>query len=670
MKSFLQKSNIKLKNKPIFVFVFLMLSLMVVFNLNIENIHAESGTCNAVLDQGLTLDGSELKTNLIYEKTTSSKEECTAKCEEEKSKLSDSQKEYWKDDTCQFKSDSEEKEEQKKKNDNIAKAAGIEKTKSTCDGISFWDPWTIVNCLLLYILKFVGLLLNLAIIIFKKMIDTDALKTIMNNDTIYKVWQVVRDMLNVLFIMTLLFSAFATVFQIDKYNYRKILLNLVIMALLVNFSYPITRFIIDVSNVIMYFFVNTLLNSGTTTGEGAILNYSGIGDIVGNAKVGDSTLYLISAIVFLFILAITILIIGVLLLIRVVALTILIIFSPIGYVGTIIPGSDLAKAAHQWWSSLMNYSFFGPIMVFLIYVAIKMMEATKGFDFADKSLSSNSDVSAFAAKAALACIPIVILWMGILSAKKSSTFGAAAVVNTGMKWGGAIAKSPLTKTGIAGTAKKRWEKFGKTGPLFGSDAVEKREAWLQSKILPKSGYGNKNALRDLDRKKVNEKRKEWKDNGGASAEDIQNGLQSKLAHERKAAALEAAENNGFGQRDAHGNIIHGTDIAQYRAALSAVADDPVYQQLFNSKVEKKHIRLVIENEGGTPAAFDKHLTGLTSEALSKQEGLHENINTAAGAGFRDYVARKVQPDAEYHKELFKKLTKDQRTQYTAAGLNP
>ncbi|MDP1619484.1 MAG: hypothetical protein Q8M12_00635, partial [bacterium] len=107
-------------------------------------------------------------------------------------------------------------------------------------------------CSLIVVLHVAGWVLNIAVILFAWIIDAEKLRAILVHPAIFKSWSLVRDFLNIGFILVLLFSAFSTIFQVDKYSYKKILLWLVIMALLVNFSYPITRFIIDVSNTLMY----------------------------------------------------------------------------------------------------------------------------------------------------------------------------------------------------------------------------------------------------------------------------------------------------------------------------------------------------------------------------------------------------------------------------------
>lgn len=613
------------------------MSLAVFFNLNIKNIHAESGMCNATLDMGTDDGGNPLTKNLIHDKTTSSKEECTKLCEEEKSKLSDSQKQYWKDDTCQFKSDSEQKKEDEEKRDRIGKAAGV--NAGVCGNMNIFSVLEVFKCLLLYILYFAKLLLNIAFNLFKWTIDVDSLNKVMGSSVIYQIWKIVRDMFNIIFIMTLLFSAFATVLQIEKYNYKRILLNLVIMALLVNFSFPITRFIIDISNVIMYFFVNTLLNGGS--GADDLLSSSALGTMLSSISVKDSLLFLIAAIVFVFIFAITILVLAVLLLIRTIALSILIIFSPIAYVGSIIPGTSLAKTASDWWSKLMEYAFFGPTMVFLVYIAAKMMTIVPKDEF-DKIASVNntdSQTAAFIAAATFYVIPLAILWMGMMSAKRGSIEGSSIIVGYGQKaagWGGrkvrTVITSPYTgsksaakgiwkRSGIPGGFKQRYEQWKKDG-FTGTERTAQREAAFASAL------GTRGAME----KDMKRRAEEFKKSNAQTDE-----LKVLAAGGDAAAAYRLAEDKDM-------------DQATYNSFISKNKNSDLAKSV-NSKVKQNRMDIVAHYNA------EAKVSKMTSGDIQKVRNDAVAAGNARAAGWSDDMVRN-RVKAESMREDIGKLSPD------------
>lgn len=301
-----------------------------------------------------------------------------------------------------------------------------------------------INCTLLPILGFMGVLLSAAASLFAWIIDPENLKLVINeNVAIYKMWSLIRDMLNIAFILVLLFSAFATIFQVTNYNYKKILLNLVIMALLVNFSFPIARFLVDVGNVVMYSTINNLgiMDGGdplSTIAAGSALDK--ILHPGAKAAVNADSTYLIACIIFTFMLAVTFLIIAFLFVIRTVALAILIIFSPIAFTGAII--SLLEPFSKKWWTSIWNYSIFGATMTFMIYVAMEMIRFIneKGMGRMENIVVQKSVMDpSFLAAISFYAIPLVILWMGIATAKEAGVVGANLAVGTGakfMSWAG------------------------------------------------------------------------------------------------------------------------------------------------------------------------------------------------------------------------------------------
>jgi len=290
-----------------------------------------------------------------------------------------------------------------------------------------------VNCTLLAVGKAEGTLLQATEKLFSYVIDADSLKKILTTNAVLNSWKFVRDMLNFSFIIVLLFSAFATIFQVEKYSYKKILLTLVLMALLVNFSYPITRVIIDASNVLMYTLVRNLFNG--KTGETISLGLakdSGLAQIASfkGIDVGAvDTSYLLISIIFIFIFIITLLTIALLLLIRSIVLAILIILSPLGFVGSIFP--DTAKFAKDFWDELFKYCLFGPIMIFMLSVAVNMLTEINTY-FTEGNISGELIKEAnFPARLAFFMVPIVILWLGMGMAQKMGIAGAEAITKRG-----------------------------------------------------------------------------------------------------------------------------------------------------------------------------------------------------------------------------------------------
>ncbi|MDR3559397.1 MAG: hypothetical protein P4L58_03285, partial [Candidatus Pacebacteria bacterium] len=386
-----------------------------------------------------------------------------------------------------------------------------------CPNASIFHPSTWFDCILLIVLYFLGLMLGAAATLFTMAVDPSLFTTIVGSSAVYTAWADVRDILNVAFIMMLLFSAFCTVFGIDKYNYKKILLNLVIMALLVNFSYPIALFIVDAANVLMYYFINTLGFSSQLTNVGATLaNTGALANIikpVGSAA--TNTPFLLAAVIFVFMFVATLLIVGILLLVRIIVLAILVIFSSIAFVGSIVPG--LSSEAGKWWGKLFKQAFFGPIMVFMIYLALALMQSmsTSGVltKFNAAGQAQGGTLGPFIGPMAFFLLPITILWVGLGFAQSMGAVGASAVVGKGTKFmkgvGSWTAKAPgraagwgFKKSGIPGGVKKSWDRS-----YLGAEQTKKRQEKRDNWVYGKLPQGNVDHEQEM-KKKAEEYKKE------------------------------------------------------------------------------------------------------------------------------------------------------------------
>ena len=442
----------------------------------------------------------------------------------------------------------------------FVKKANAENAKSknddVCPGVSLFEPKTIFNCFLLIVLRFLGMILEAAAALFNWVINPENMKAVIDNKVIYETWAMVRDTLNIAFILVLLFSAFATVFQVDKYSYKSLLKTLIIMALLVNFSYPISRFIIDFSNSLMYYFINNLGMGDITSFSSKIAKDSALGQIIApKGGAASDTSFLLASVIFVWIFAVTILIIAGLFLIRIVALAILIIFSSLAFTGSIVP--FLSGWSGKWWDNLFKYAFFGPVMVFMLNVAMKMMSSINASSFgkmAEIAGKQSSNPSVIAAMAFFA-IPIIILWAGIMFAQNMSLIGADAVIGRGkkfMKWAPSAVgagtwgatKWGAKQTGIPGGLSQKWDNYKKTGPFFGSNKREEREA----RMAGKGPFAVPHATDQADAKRIKEA-KEAHDMEHMLTGDLQNMKKTGNKFEQAAAIQELASKNQAKRED-------------------------------------------------------------------------------------------------------------------------
>lgn len=447
------------------------------------------------------------------------------------------------------------------------------------------------------------------------------------NSNIYKGWAIVRDILNMFFMLLLLFSAFATVFQVEKYHLRKVIIMLIVMALLVNFSYPITLFVIDFSNSAMYFLIeSTVPSSESLTAN--IAGFSHFGDVL--EKTNDAskptTVQLFLNIIFHFILFVTFISIALNLLIRFLAFAILIILSPAGFTFAFFP--DTKNIASDWWSALFKYAFMGPIMVFFLYLSVLL--------FSDSKLSS--DASVIGSTMAFS-IPIAFLWMGLIASQKFGGSGAGVAMgmakkvgnnikNYGQKaaWGaaGIVGKGIDAGTGHrisggVGGLKSKWNSFGENY----KSASERRKTEAADFL----------GVDGANEKLVRENMKRMKDEGVSNAELTR--LQGGTRAERMATALFRAENNRFDNDPA-------TAQTQYNAAMNAVRGHQVYENQFLGGARKTNMDLVINERittagATTPAAIQpiirEELNRLDPDQWKDQNIQRMVANTTPNRGY-------------------------------------
>jgi len=583
--------NIKKKQKLILAAIFIFI-FAVGFRLGK---HASADSCECVNIDELNNTGK-----ISYLKSVDQKDEasCRSYCGSQNSGLGDAYR--FNGGTTSF-------------TKTIGEVTELQEGSADICGVLDWFSSTFFNCLLLKILTFIGYLVSASAALFEWIIDANNLKMVLSNDVIYTIWGTVRDVLNIAFILVLLFSAFCTVFQVEKFNYKKILLTLIIMALLVNFSFPIARVIIDFSNVIMFSFLKGMGGSGSFA---QIADTGGLARIVHPQAIPDVS-YLIAAIVFTFILAVTFIVIAVLMVIRTVALAILIIFSPVAFVGSIVP--FLSSKASAWWDSLFKYSFFGPIMIFMMYIAIKMMgviSTRANFQNVAKLQSSGSGMADLIASYSFFAIPIVILWIGIGTAQTMSIAGASAVVGRGQKFMGWAGKT-LTPAGFAMGA---WESYRTRRKEAQKDSWGNRLGNLagsqQDRLF---GVASKDARlryqRDLSQKVENESKRNDMEN--KTPDELRQLASSKDKFVRAAALKELANKNAL---DASGV----DKIAYEQMRKEFGTDSQVFNQI-NNKLKAYDPETAFSHLKSDPANWESAIKAYLNSNQSDPKKWSKNV---------------------------------------------
>lgn len=200
--------------------------------------------------------------------------------------------------------------------------------------------------------------------------------------SITNAWKALRDVANMCFIFVLLYTALKAMFQLSFGGIQTTIRNIIIVALLINFSLFFSKVIIDASNIVAVGFYNEMANSGQLgTGEKASISngYQKMlkvqttnGDDVLDMTKGPIQILMVGVVssIITIILSLIFFIFSIMLVARFVILIFLMILSPLALIAFIIP--KMSGKFHEWLDALVNQSFFVPLFFALLWVTFKI----------------------------------------------------------------------------------------------------------------------------------------------------------------------------------------------------------------------------------------------------------------------------------------------------------
>lgn len=292
-------------------------------------------------------------------------------------------------------------------------------------------------------------------------------------------WTIARDTVNIFFILILLYIAIATILQIAGYGIKELLVKVILIAILVNFSGVATKVIIDASNVLANEFYSNITSNNadisivfmqglrlhtvyksydepTTSATGTdgkdvgrpVDTQISFGGVIIGAFGGVLLMLVTSFVLFAG---------GILFIIRTITLLFLIILSPLAFVGMILPATS--SHSKKWWSTLFYQSFFAPAYMFMIYIVVKIISEGKLAE--NVGMTDASAIMDFAFKGYINTLVYFVILIGLMIgslivASKMGAVGTSAVMkwsNTARKWGqGQVGR--ISKRGAGFVAEK------------------------------------------------------------------------------------------------------------------------------------------------------------------------------------------------------------------------
>lgn len=253
---------------------------------------------------------------------------------------------------------------------------------------------------------------------------------------IYPGWEVVRNACNILFIVALIAIGLGTLFRVESYQYKHLLVDLIIAALLVNFSLVIAQVILGVADTVQSQFLPNNLEVIRSLAKDLMagfktVDFSHIAD-AGYFSTTLQPLFSLGLSIGSFIVFASI---AGFLLVRIIMLWVLLMLSPLAYAMRILPQTK--SYTGMWWSQFIKYAFFTPVMAFFLNMAAvinnnynsQLNNKTGIFQqiIDDPSILGNSDIAAFVFRVGGNIIILVFLFVAIKVAEGAGVYGADAV---------------------------------------------------------------------------------------------------------------------------------------------------------------------------------------------------------------------------------------------------
>lgn len=279
-------------------------------------------------------------------------------------------------------------------------------------------------------------------------------------------WLISRNFANLGVVLGMIMIAFATILRIESFGVKNLLQNLIMVALLINFSLIIPGVFIDATGVLANFF-NQKISGADISKVTEVLassidiqrltNANAMNPDLSKPEVaGELSQSMISVIVqlfltvlFTFLAAVVMLATAFMLLYRYIMLTFLLILGPIVAVLYIFPFKKLSSQFSRWWGSLLQWTFFLPAVMFFLYLTV--LTTTGSNNFIDIALNagtagfSGAVVHLFAQLGKM--VVILFLMVGGLIAGQElgiegSKWGMSIATDTKDKFIGAIKGAP------------------------------------------------------------------------------------------------------------------------------------------------------------------------------------------------------------------------------------
>jgi hypothetical protein len=373
--------------------------------------------------------------------------------------------------------------------------------------------FSLQGCILkfLYITLFQlgGFLLYVCGYFFNIMMSATLDGTLLQSPFVREGWGIVRDLSNLFFILILLYIAITIILDLGGHGAKKMIANVVIMALLINFSMFMTEIVIDTSNILALIFYNKIDTKKEVNGQLVSTAYTPISskkepDLSGGLVDAFDPTKLISneffevaktipmpgilksaanpvppalliamtvmAGVIMIFAAYALFISAVSFLGRLIELFVLIIFSPFAFMSFALPilGHVEYIGWDQWLKRLFKVAFMAPIFMFFLFFIFKLVHANIFSSFLQKGQGPITFILGI-------ILPAMLILILLMRATKYAKEGSGTVGEVLMK-GANIAAGLAVGAGAIGAAGLLRGTVGRAGAAVAESKFAKSTA--------------------------------------------------------------------------------------------------------------------------------------------------------------------------------------------------
>ena len=266
--------------------------------------------------------------------------------------------------------------------------------------MDFWTSGAFLIYMTGILLSFAGWMLNGSVQYFVIDMGKYLGSTTSIGQSIVSSWILIRDIINLTFVFGLIYLAFMTIARADTQKLKQGVAQIIVGALLINFSLFFAKAIIDIGNVSaveIYSYMEVTAGINPSTGlnygiSGFFMQQLGLqsffnpDDVLsaGNKdpknllSIGRQTGFGFSIMVSLVLLIASFVFFAgaILIAIRFVVLALLLILSPVAFAGAFMPKLNTEEWSQMWWQKLISNVMFAPAYFLLLYISMKAVNVS------------------------------------------------------------------------------------------------------------------------------------------------------------------------------------------------------------------------------------------------------------------------------------------------------